>query len=186
MLNKSLLATLAQIGELLDVICTLPVAQRSTAYAQSHVGVHVRHVIDHMQAFLAGVQTGEIDYNVRHRNSPGETDPDFAAAQLLAIMSECEALENFSKNRPASTAPDELLITSEIDCLTTHTEKFRSNVAREALYLINHTIHHAAYIRLLLKGCGIELAAHIGIAPCTATFQREHQQFTTELSECAR
>lgn len=184
MLNRSLLATLAQIGEILDVIRTLPPAQRSMAYAKSHAGVHVRHVIDHVQAFLTGLQTGEIDYNVRHRNSPGETDPDFAAAQLLAIMSECEALENFSKDRPASTAPDELLITSEIDCLTTHTEKFRSNVAREVLYLINHTIHHAAYIRLLLKGCGIELPSHIGIAPCTATFQRESQQATIGSSAC--
>lgn len=103
----------------------------------------------------------------------------------MLVVSECEARENFSKDRPASTAPDELLITSEIDCLTTLTQKFRSNVAREALYLINHTIHHAAYIRLLLKGCGIELASHIGIAPCTATFQRESQQATIESSACA-
>ncbi len=141
--------------------------------------MHVRHVIDHVQAFLTGLQTGEIDYNVRHRNSPGETDPDFAAAQLLAIMSECEALENLN-----CAPPEELLVTSEIDCLTTHTEKFRSNVAREVLYLINHTIHHAAYIRLLLKGCGIELASHIGIAPCTATFQRESQQATIGSIAC--
>ncbi|MDO8273750.1 MAG: hypothetical protein Q7U82_17790 [Gammaproteobacteria bacterium] len=181
MLNRSLLATLAQIGAILDVVSTLPAAQRSTVYVQSHVGVHVRHVIDHVQAFLAGLQTGEIDYNVRHRNSPSEVDPDFAAAQLLAIMSACEALENLN-----CAPPEELLVTSEIDCLTTHTEKFRSNAAREVLYLINHTIHHAAYVRLLLQGCGIELASHIGIAPCTATFQRESQQSTAELSACAR
>lgn len=102
----------------------------------------------------------------------------------MLVVSEYEARENFSKDRPASTAPDERLITSEIDCLTTLTEKFRSNVAREALYLINHTIHHATYIRLLLKGCGVELASHIGIAPCTATFQRESQQAKIESSAC--
>lgn len=182
MLNKSLLATLTQIGEILDVVSTLPAAQRSTVYVQSHAGVHVRHVIDHVQAFLAGLQTGEIDYNVRHRNSPSEMDPEFAAAQLLAIMGECEALENLH-----CAPPEELLVTSEIDCLTTHTEKFRSNAAREVLYLINHTIHHAAYIRLLLQGCDLELSSHIGIAPCTATFRRESQQSTTtESSACAR
>ena len=51
-------------------------------------------------------------------------------------------------------------------------EKMTSNIGRELLYLINHSIHHMAYATLLARTHGIELPAGIGLAPGTASYER--------------
>jgi hypothetical protein len=69
----------------------------------------------------------------------------------------------------------QLIVLSEIDCDESISEKFYSNREREMLYLINHTIHHAAYIKLVAEKYGVKLPDEIGIAPCTASFFREER-----------
>ncbi|MDP1931785.1 MAG: hypothetical protein Q8L60_10035 [Gammaproteobacteria bacterium] len=163
MLNKALVDTLSQIGEIVDLVRELPNDVRSGVYIDNEVGLHVRHVMDHLQAFLTGLATGEVDYNVRRRRSLCETDPAIASEQLNSLIKKLTELR---------TPKVDLFVVSEIDCFSTRSERFQSNAGREMLYLINHTIHHAAYIRLLLRGSGLALPAHIGVAPCTATFHR--------------
>lgn len=163
-LTSALVATLSQIQQVLTILRTPPIPAHSNVYVENDIGLHVRHVMDHVQAFLAGVQSGEVDYNVRYRNSLCETDPDIASTQLDAIMDMIQGTK---------VVAGTLSVVSEVDCVATRSERFESNAAREVLYLINHTIHHAAYIRLLLRNSGIVLPEHIGVAPSTATFRRE-------------
>lgn len=163
-MTHALVATLSQIQEVLTIMHTLPTATRINLYVDNDIGLHVRHVMDHVQAFLTGLQSGEVDYNIRHRNSACETDPNIASIQLEAIM------EQAQDTKVTAIA---LSVVSEVDCIATRSERFQSNAAREALYLINHTIHHAAYIRLLLRNSGIVLPEHVGVAPSTATFRRQ-------------
>ena len=66
----------------------------------------------------------------------------------------------------------DIQVYSEIDCLQTQNMTFKSSVAREFLYLINHTIHHAAHISLIASQHNVEIPLNTGMAPCTMTFLR--------------
>lgn len=171
MLREALIHTLDQFAEILDTVDGLPPGERRAAYEETGVGRHLRHVLDHFLALRRGLEEGLVDYNLHHRNNPVERKPARARAQLAGIRSWCEVLE---------MAECELAVVSEIDIRATPSECFRSNLPRELLYLINHSIHHAAHIRLLLSGMGIAMPAHIGLAPGTGTLLRRPQSAPRE------
>lgn len=165
MVTKALLETLSQVDETLCAIRSQPDDLRNDFYVTNNVGKHIRHILDHLQTFLCGLETGEINYDIRQRNSICEIDPDFAYAQLHAIR------QKFEQVRLPATV---LTVISEVDCHAKRSESFQSNASREVLYLINHTIHHVAYVRLLLRISNLSLPEHIGIAPCTASYMRQY------------
>ncbi len=135
-------------------------------YQTTRAGSHVRHMVDHFIALQQGIASGIIDYNRRNRDSVIESD----------INEGLQAIENIINALGKMTTQDrKVSVISEIDCHQTLSEHFDSTVRRELLYLINHTIHHTAYMKLLVKPFGVELPDEIGIAPGTATFLRNTQ-----------
>lgn len=163
-LKEPLINSLLQISDILGVVQVLPEDKAVAFYQGSNAGKHVRHVLDHLLTFIVSVDTGILDYNRRNRESDIETNPQAAQAQLDDIVERIQALSISEKN---------VKVISEVDSCDTVNEHFSSNVPREILYLVNHTMHHAAYIKLLAKGQGIEFPDHIGIAPSTATHLRK-------------
>jgi len=69
-----------------------------------------------------------------------------------------------------------LRVRSEICCDQEISLEFESNLARELLYLINHTIHHAAYMKLIAEKNGVDIEDTVGLAPSTSTFLRNSPQ----------
>ena len=67
MLRKALINSLAQINEILDVIEHLPKEKSVAFYCDSNAGKHVRHVLDHLLAFILSAESGVVDYNQRNR-----------------------------------------------------------------------------------------------------------------------
>ena len=47
-----------------------------------------------------------------------------------------------------------------------------SSVGRELQFLVSHTVHHYALIRLLLEDHGIYAGEEFGVAPSTLAHQR--------------
>ena len=135
-------------------------------YVETVIGRHVRHVIDHVQAFAEGLTTGVIDYNRRSRGSDIETSLELG-------LSELERLAHWLDGAALDDLPVEVV--SEISVVETTSLRFASYIHREALYLINHSIHHAAYAALLARGAGIGCDTLLGIAPATATFMRQEE-----------
>ncbi len=133
-------------------------------YATTGIGMHVRHIADHFRAFQAGVISGTVDYDVRRRESVLERRSDLGLLEIQGLITWLQ-----------TAAFDEVPITvvSEISCLQTETEQFQSNTNRELLYLVNHTIHHAAYAALLARQHGVTHAPGIGHAPATASYLRD-------------
>lgn len=139
-------------------------------YATSGIGRHVRHVVDHFRALQAGIESGIVNYDVRHRDSDMEQHADLGLDEIQDLIS-------WLRNSTTDETPVEVV--SEISCLHDESKQFQSNIRRELLYLINHTIHHAAYAALIARQHGVEPDAGIGLAPATATFLRYDQ------AECA-
>lgn len=166
MLREALKQAASQVLEIVTAIAAEPDTLRDQLYQNVGIGRHVRHVTDHFLCLQHGAQSSAIDYNQRNRESEVERDPNAARAQIIALMKWTESL-TAAQLEAAVTVHAEILLTETFD------KTFHSTFAREILYLINHTIHHAAYIKLLAARDGLLLSADIGIAPATASFQRQ-------------
>ena len=164
------------VKEVLGQVLTLIASSRSV-YNESHpkvqspIGKHVRHILDHFWSMEVGLQTGVIDYTMRHRNTAIESDAEIAHNATEKLIAWLDTLP--SDNQPLEVV-NEISVTSE-ETITTPT-----NVDRELIYLINHTLHHVAYASLVANLHDIEIPQYLGVAPATATYLREEQ------AACAR
>jgi uncharacterized damage-inducible protein DinB len=175
MLLDALEEARAQIDAIFEALALVASDERIRLYQNVGIGRHVRHIVDHFNALKDRKQiaNGEaktsplsiIDYNQRSRDSDIERDFERGQSIVKALSHLPAALDPASLNQPVQ-------VRAEISGTHTENGEFQSTLAREILYLINHTIHHAAYIKLLLRGESLLLPAHIGIAPCTASFLR--------------
>tara|TARA_R100001377_G_scaffold68484_1_gene43760 strand:+ start:480 stop:1007 length:528 start_codon:yes stop_codon:yes gene_type:complete len=174
MMRTALANSLEQLNDILVELEQMPRQLADNVYREANVGQHIRHVFDHMLAIKLAVEEGVVDYDKRDRGNEVETDR-LMASQRLSLLRLWIQTEDFDNCK--------ITVASEIDCESTQRMHFDSNLNREILYVINHTIHHAAHIKLVLAHFGINLPAHIGIAPGTASFNRHSTQ--DESTPCA-
>jgi hypothetical protein len=125
------------------------------------VGQHIRHIIEHYQSFLRGLDQDEIDYEDRARDARIESDPAHAALIMAGIIEQLQGLVVPHTNRGLNYCSE----TSE--GIATGT-----SVLRELEFLLTHTIHHYALIAVMARLQGCEPEAEFGIAPSTLKFQR--------------
>ena len=174
MMRTALANALEQLNDILVELERMPTQLADNVYREANIGQHMRHVFDHMLAIRLAIQEGLVDYDRRERGNEVETDR-LMASQQLSLLRLWIQTEDFDNHKVS--------VASEIDCENTQRMHFDSNLNREILYVINHSIHHAAHIKLLLEQFGINLPAHIGIAPGTASFNRHSER--DENSPCA-
>ena len=127
----------------------------------STIGRHVRHILDHFDALKTGLAKGKIDYDQRHRDSVIETDTRLAAAHTKSII---DWLSKYAKTDQAVN------MKTEISAVLQEPQTVPSSLKRELIYLMNHTIHHSAYVALLLKSFGEDVDETIGLAPATQIY----------------
>ena len=182
MLRDALLDCLLQVETVLNAW-----EQAPDAFVELGVGRHLRHIYDHFLAAQPAALCAHnnndvsIDYNSRNREALIERDLLASQQALAALLQWCQQLpaDDVLFNYP-------VVVISEVNCLQQTSASFNSYIARELLYLMNHAIHHLAYIKLLLCGVGIELPSHVGIAPSTASYQRQRAAAPEGARECVR
>jgi hypothetical protein len=169
MLLDSIKQSLNQIITSLEQIHKQSTLKQQYLYCELNIGKHVRHINDHFLAVKQGLVTGIIDYNGRNRGTDIETNSDIALQQIHDLISWIDTdIGKFNEKE----INKQIKIFSEIDCQETQSMEFSSTIAREFLYLINHTIHHAAHIALIAKYHDVEIPLNTGMAPCTMTYLR--------------
>ncbi len=135
-------------------------------------GTHFRHCLDSYNCFFAGLEAGEIDYDVRERNELIERNRAIALEQIERIINR---LESFS----AADSGTRLRVKMECAAPLDPDSWGDSSVLREMNFLMSHTIHHYAIIAMMLRIQGFEPGEQFGVAPSTL----EHWK---EVSQCAR
>jgi uncharacterized damage-inducible protein DinB len=125
------------------------------------VGGHIRHVIEHYQAFLHGLEDNEIDYEKRVRDPLVESDPGYAGALLESLAQQLQELAQSLPNRT-------LLFCAE----TSEGIATATSALRELEFLLSHTIHHYALVAVMARLQGHEPEPTFGIAPSTLKYQR--------------
>lgn len=137
--------------------------------AVSPVGAHFRHVFDHYRAFINGLSTGALNYDVRQRDPKVERDVTVASKTAEAIMAQLEEI-------PDQQLPQSIEVSANvIEDGKSVVDWSGSTVQRELMYLLSHTVHHYAIIRLLATQAGVELNADFGVAPSTIAHRRLHE-----------
>jgi uncharacterized damage-inducible protein DinB len=128
------------------------------------VGSQFRHVLDHYRSFIDGRESGRVDYDARQRDRQIETDPAEAARQARSMMVELERIHVEDANRALAVQMD-----------TGGGQRMPdwkpSSIGRELQFLVSHTVHHYAVIKLLLEDVGVSAGADFGVAPSSLAYE---------------
>ncbi len=131
----------------------------------SPVGAQLRHVIEHYQSFVGGLPHRAIDYDARPRDATIEASRHRAAAVLRELIGQLATVEGLPTETPVQ-------VQMECDTGAERPNWAGSSVGRELQFLVSHSVHHFALIKLLVAGDGTPLDADFGIAPSTLSHGR--------------
>ncbi|HTF89276.1 MAG TPA: DinB family protein [Planctomycetota bacterium] len=160
-------AFLEQALELLDSLAPEVYAARPAHFERGGVGVHLRHVLDHYDAFLDGLDSGCIDYDARQRDPATEADLSVARERLCATIARMGAILARPENPRCSPGRD-IEVAMDLGGLSgTRSNASVSSVGRELQYLVAHTVHHFALMAVALRLAGHEPSPEFGVAPST-------------------
>ena len=129
------------------------------------LGSQFRHILDHYRSFLMGWVEGRVNYDARDRDRQVETD--LAEAVRVARWT-IERLQRIH------VEDGDRIVMVQMDCGGNDgVPDWRpSSVGRELQFLVSHTVHHYALIRMLLEDLGVEAGADFGTAPSTLAWQQ--------------
>lgn len=146
---KSLIDLISQLTD--DEYCGL----RDCSYGSS-IGEHIRHIVSFYLMFFEGIKSGELSYDKRIRAKNIETKVAEAKIKLNEIINELNIkIQDKDLNLKININDESLNLTS--------------NMSRELVYLLEHTTHHMAIIRIIIdeKAPHIEVDKNFGIAYST-------------------
>jgi len=157
MLQKINIDIIEQLSDLLKDLDNV-VYKESLAPLHYHsVGQHVRHVTEFYLCLLKGYETGEVNYDARQRDLRIEVDKDFTL----------EVLENVTNHLNLYQQDKQLILQTAFGL--EEAINIPSSFFRELTYLIEHTIHHLAIIKIGLNEVypEIQIAPDFGVAHST-------------------
>jgi len=158
--NIKHLRDLISVLKQLDNPCYTTVNQ----YFRSSIGAHIRHVIEHYQEFLHGIDNKYINYDKRKRQLALEHNPDLAIEAINALI---VAFENMSKVRMQDT---QVTVFHETCDSSEEEHDAPSFLSRELLFLHSHLVHHLAIIEMILRFLQVKVQFNIGVAPSTLKY----------------
>ena len=165
----------AALAASLEALATLAAKADQTQYAQglafgfhSPLGAHFRHSIDHVDALLNGIATGEICYDRRERGTAIEQD---RAAGLAAAADRAALVRAIPEPALSSTITVLALTAPEAPEM-----RCTSSIARELLYVFHHTVHHTALMSAQATNMGVQPDPRAGRAPATLANDASHAQ----------
>ena len=154
------LQAMQQVVCLLETLTSAMYRQPLKSLHEHSVGQHTRHIIEFYGCLLAGIKSGSVSYDLRERKAEIETDKNLAVSYLKSIIDRFSAIET---DTPLS------LQTIVAD------QPIQTNVQRELIYLIEHTTHHLAIIKIGLNDQypAFELSQNLGVAASTINYRNQ-------------
>jgi uncharacterized damage-inducible protein DinB len=155
------------LGRLLDDVAVLlagldldTYVARTRPGVSGSIGAHVRHVLDHVTAFVEAGTRRLVNYDRRLRGTDVEVNPETALATICRLQVGLAAIAALSLDEPVR-------VVSQLEPNGAGVASW-SSLGRELAFVMNHTIHHQAIIALLLdEGDRPSLPPRFGYAPST-------------------
>lgn len=163
--TEPLLALLAQLDALLASLSHEQYTRAPVGDIRSSIGSHVRHCLDHVEAWVRAAESGTLDYDHRERGTLLEKDREVALVTIRRLSGEIGALAPELLERPVWMSAQ----------LSPGGPSYRAttSVMRELMFVVSHTIHHNALIAVMLKLLNAQAPADFGYAPATLTHLRQ-------------
>jgi uncharacterized damage-inducible protein DinB len=166
--NKNVLM---QIHASIALLSNNEYAERLEILSNSSIGMHIRHIVEFYECLVKGMQSTIINYDARQRNLEVETNKEFSLECLLAIV---DAMDNFEKDTQLQLLAN---LENEAELF-----KMPTSIFRELYYLLEHTTHHMAIIKMAFLDhfTAHQLSATYGVASSTLQYQsRVHSNVYT-------
>ena len=157
-------ALLAQIDGLL-VQGACEALARPAPGGGGSAAAHLRHCLEYVGCFLAGLPQRVVDYDARPRDPLLERAPRAALPRLAAQRRALAAALAEGADAPLRVRADEPGLAPNAGFLP-------SCVSRELRALASHTIHHLAIVALLLRLQDVAVDPQLGVAPSTRAHRR--------------
>jgi uncharacterized damage-inducible protein DinB len=154
-----LVSVLRQLADVIHALTDEQYGMKPVGVVSSNVGGHVRHCLDHVEALLAGVERGEVDYDCRRRGTDVETRRDAALAALARLERQLLAFPPGCEHRPFRLSA---LVSPSLPAVEVET-----TVGRELAFVLSHTVHHNALIAVMARTLGVAVPERFGYAPST-------------------
>jgi hypothetical protein len=161
MLQETNIQIITQLTDLLDNIEPSVYKDALRPLHYSTTGQHVRHITEFYLCLLKGYKTGVVDYDARERNLLIEIDKDFTI----------ETLESVSQDLRKLKSDKSLILKSSF--VGDEAMEISTSFFRELTYLIEHTIHHLAIIKIGLNEVypEVEIPKNFGVAHSTVRYR---------------
>jgi hypothetical protein len=161
---RPLVGLLHQLFDLLETLTDEEYTRKPVGVVESSIGGHVRHNLDHIRALVRGLPTGHVCYDHRDRGTDVECD---RVAALDAILQLERALLAFSWGEIPRVLVLSALVAPDLPPALALT-----SAERELVFVVSHTIHHNALIRVMVKLIGADVPTDFGYAPSTIAHKR--------------
>lgn len=150
------------IGQLNDATY----GSRQLSGQKSGIGSHLRHVLDHYQCFLNGLEEGQVDYDLRLRLEQVETSCSFSKELMHDLIERLNDAKRYATAYPLEV---------RMDCGSNNSSEeegiCHSSFGRELQFLVSHTTHHFAIISIFCQLMNIEVPSGFGVAPSTLKYE---------------
>ena len=168
MTRQAAIEVINQLRDLLNQLNPNEYTKNLAVLNESTIGQHVRHTIEFFQCLINGSLTGIVDYDGRERNLLIETDLFFAMNILVDIEMSI-----------AKEANPDMVLKIRANYGESSFELIESNFMRELMYMIEHSIHHFALIRIGVQENfkHIPIAPTFGVAYSTIKYKQENLAF---------
>lgn len=132
----------------------------------SSIGAHYRHILDHVEVLIRGMQDGCVDYDARSRDVDVETCLQSAKEKTSSLLLEWQA---FGHGKMTESV--------DVVCKVCYDDedspRVASSVGREAMFASIHGVHHFALIKVMCQLRGLQMENVFGVAPATVAFQQK-------------
>jgi hypothetical protein len=155
---------LTQLQDLIKNLQPAQYAERLTVFNGSSIGGHTRHIIEFYECLLNSLESGIVNYDARLRDLQVEQNRDYA---LEIIRKNIKKLEkSINPNTP-------IFLIQKFGNVPEM--RISSTFCREEAYLIEHSIHHFALIRIGVQEnfTEVPICANFGVAYSTLDFRKE-------------
>jgi hypothetical protein len=133
---------------------------KDTKDCGASIGMHYRHVLEHFQCVLEGLESSRVDYDLRPRDAELEGSVD------AAVLATDNLVEQF-RSLPADTWQRECKVRYRVSDDENGVEEAGSTLAREIMFCVGHATHHFALLKPLCAQLGVRVPYEFGIAPST-------------------
>lgn len=124
------------------------------------IGKHVRHILEFYLEYIRYIEspsTGPLCYDSRKRDLVLETS-------LSEVLKTIDFIEQYLATSPLGEKDIQLSVIVQPNLPP---QLLSSTLQRELMYLLDHTIHHMALIKMLAEFWGVDLPKNFGLAPST-------------------